>query len=68
MSDVAIEVEEITLKGCCGTICKQIPQYRKVKDIIINKKQSFKVSYNQYYIQMGAEFNISLECTFIKII
>jgi hypothetical protein len=61
ISDVQVEVEEITIKGCCGTICKQIPRYRKVKDIIINKKKSFKVSYNQYYIQMGVEFNISLE-------
>jgi hypothetical protein len=59
--DVWLEVEEITLKGCCGTIYKQIQQYWKVKNIIINKKQSFEVSYNQYYVQMGVEFNISLE-------
>jgi hypothetical protein len=56
-----VEVEEITMKGFCGTVCKKIPRYRKVKDIIINKKQSFEVSYKQYYIQMGMEFNISLE-------
>jgi hypothetical protein len=31
---------------------QKIPQYKKVKDIIINKKQSLEVSYNQYYIQM----------------
>jgi hypothetical protein len=61
ISDVGIEVEEITQKGCCGTIRKRIPRYRKVKDIIINKKQSFIVSYNQYYIQMNIKFNISLE-------
>jgi hypothetical protein len=60
-ADVQVEVEEITIKGFCGTVCKKIPRYRKVKNIIINKKQSFEVSYNQYYIQMGMEFNISLE-------
>jgi hypothetical protein len=58
---VQIEVEEITMKGFCGTVCKKIQRYWKVKDIIINKNQSFEVSYNQYYIQMGIEFNISLE-------
>jgi hypothetical protein len=47
-TDVQIEVEEITMKGFSGTICKSIPRYRKVKDIIINKKQSFEVSYNQH--------------------
>jgi hypothetical protein len=56
-----VEVEEITMKGFCGTVCKKNSCYRKVKDIIINKKQSFEVSHNQYYIQMGMEFNISLE-------
>jgi hypothetical protein len=45
-ADVVVEVEEITMKGFCGTVCKKIPHYRKVKDIIINKKQSFEVSYN----------------------
>jgi hypothetical protein len=60
-ADVAVEVEEITMKGFCGTVCKKIPRYRKIKDIIINKKQSFEVSYNQYYVQVGMEFNISLE-------
>jgi hypothetical protein len=61
ISDAGIEVEEITMKGFCGTVCKKIPRYRKVKDIIINKKQSSEVSCNQYYIQMRMEFNISLE-------
>jgi hypothetical protein len=41
-TDVQVEVEEITMKGFCGTVCKKIPRYRKFKDIIINKKQSFK--------------------------
>jgi hypothetical protein len=51
--DVGIEVEEITQKGCCGNICKRIKTYRKVEYIIFNKKKSFIVSYNQYYIHMG---------------
>jgi hypothetical protein len=59
-ADIQVEVKEITMKGFCGTVCKKIPRYWKIKDIII-KKQSFKVSYNQYYIQMCMEFNISLE-------
>jgi Ser-tRNA(Ala) deacylase AlaX len=58
---VSIEVEEIEIKNCCGTICKNLPRYRKIKHIIINNKQTFQVSHNQYYIQMGVEFNISLE-------
>jgi hypothetical protein len=58
-ADVQVDVEEITMKGFCGTVCRKIPRYQKIKDIIFNKKQSFEVSYNQYYIQM--EFNISLE-------
>jgi hypothetical protein len=60
-ADVQVEVEKITMKGFCGTICKKILRYRKVKNIIINKKQWFDVCYNQYYIQMGMDFNISLE-------
>jgi hypothetical protein len=37
-ADVQIEVEEITMKGFCGTVCKKTPRYRQIKDIIINKK------------------------------
>jgi hypothetical protein len=59
--NIDIVVEEFEVKGCCGMFCKALPRYRKINDIIINKKQSFKVVYNQYYIQMGTEFNISLE-------
>jgi hypothetical protein len=58
---VNIEVEEIEIKNWCGTICKNLPRYRKIKHIIINNKQTFQVSHNQFYIQMGIEFNISLE-------
>jgi hypothetical protein len=61
VSEVIINVEEITTKNCCGEICKRLPRYRKLDDIIINKKQSFKVSYKQYYIQLQTEFNISLD-------
>jgi hypothetical protein len=61
ISNIYIDVEELTTTNCCGEICKRLPRYRKIKEIIINKKQTFQVSYNQYYIQMGTEFNISLE-------
>jgi hypothetical protein len=60
-SNVCVEVEDVELKGCCAKVCKHLPRYRKIKDIIIDKKQSFKVAYNQFYIQIGTEFNISLE-------
>jgi hypothetical protein len=58
---VNIEVEEIKIKNCLGTIYKKLPRYREIKQIIINNKQTFPVSHNQFYIQMGIEFNISLE-------
>jgi hypothetical protein len=58
---IDILVEEISSSGCCGKICRQLPRYRKINDIIIDKKQSFKVSYNQFYIQLQTEFNISLD-------
>jgi hypothetical protein len=61
VSDIFIEVEEISVKNCCGEICKKLPRYRKINEILINKKQSFKISYNQYYVQLQTEFNISLE-------
>jgi hypothetical protein len=60
-SNIEIYVEEINISNCCGKICSHIPRYRKISEIIINKKQSFKVSHNQYYIQMQTEFNISLD-------
>jgi hypothetical protein len=59
--NIDIVVEEFDVKNCCGMLCKVLPRYRKISDIIINKKQSFKVVFNQYFIQMGTEFNISLE-------
>jgi hypothetical protein len=60
-SNITIEVEEISTANCCGKICSHLPRYRKISEIIIDKKQSFKVSHNQYYIQMQTEFNISLD-------
>jgi hypothetical protein len=58
---VNIEVEQIKIKNCCGTIRKNLLRYRKIKQIVINNKQTFQVSHNQFYIQMGIEFNISLD-------
>jgi hypothetical protein len=37
-ADVLVEIKEITMKGFCGTVRKKISRYRKIKDIIINKK------------------------------
>jgi hypothetical protein len=61
IEDIYIELEEVEIKSCCGNICKRFPRYRKINDIIINKKQSFKINYNQYYIQLGTQYNISLD-------
>jgi hypothetical protein len=60
-SNISIEIDEITISGCCGKLCSKLPRYRKIKDIIINNKSSFRISHNQYYTQMMTEFNISLE-------
>jgi hypothetical protein len=60
-SNVDIDIEELKITNCCGKICSKLPRYRKISDIIINKKQSFKISHNQYFIQMQTEFNISLD-------
>jgi hypothetical protein len=57
---IQIDVEEISTTGC-GKICKHLPRYRKISDIIIDKKQSFKVSHNQFWVQLQPEFNLSLE-------
>jgi hypothetical protein len=61
IEDIFIELEEVEIKSCCGNICRRFPRYRKINDIIINKKQSFKINYNQYYIQLGTQYNISLD-------
>jgi hypothetical protein len=61
IEDVLIQVEEIAVKNCCGEICKRLPRYRKIDDIIIKNKQSFRVSHNQYYVQLQTQFNISLD-------
>jgi hypothetical protein len=58
---ITVELEEITSNNCCGKFCKHLHRYRKIKDIIIDKKQSFKINYNQFYIQLQTEYNISLE-------
>jgi hypothetical protein len=41
-TNVVVEVEEITMKEFCKTVCKKIPRYKKVKDIIINKNNHLK--------------------------
>jgi hypothetical protein len=58
---VNVQVEEIKTTNCCGKVCKLLPKYRKINDIIIDNKQSFRVSHNSYYIQLQTEYNISLD-------
>jgi hypothetical protein len=59
-SKVMLEVEELQVK-CCSKFCSMLPRYRKINDIIINNKESFKISYNQFYIQLQTVYNISLD-------
>jgi hypothetical protein len=59
-SKVMIEVEELEVK-CCAKFCSMLPRYRKINDILINNQLSFKVSYNQIYVQLQTVYNISLE-------
>jgi hypothetical protein len=61
LNEVTIETEELTVKNCCKKISKQLPRYRKIEDILIKDKNSFKVLYNQYYVQLQTQFNISLD-------
>jgi hypothetical protein len=68
---ITVELEEISANNCFGKVCncfaigdyvnKHLPRYRKINDIIIDKKQSFKIYYNQFYVQLQTEYNISLE-------
>jgi hypothetical protein len=60
-SDFRVDVEDIEAKNCCGKICSKLPRYRRINDIIIKNKSSFKITYNQYYVQMMTEYNISLD-------
>jgi hypothetical protein len=59
--NIDIEVEEIQTKTGCGKICSKLPSYRRIEDIIIDKKKSFEINHNQYYVQMSTEFNIRLD-------
>jgi hypothetical protein len=45
-------------KCCC---LDKLPIYKKITSIIIDNKQEFKIFYNQFWIQMQTEFNISLD-------
>jgi hypothetical protein len=60
-SNITIEYDDMLKNiGCCGKICKKIPLFKKINDIIINNRQSFLISYNTIAIQLQTEFNISL--------
>jgi hypothetical protein len=61
VSKIDIEYEDmIKSAGCCGSICKRIPLFKKITDIYINNKQSFSVGYNSIAIQLQNSFNVSL--------
>jgi hypothetical protein len=70
-SKVMIEVEELEVKCCAkfgacasrgkASFCSMLPRYRKINDILINNQMSFKVSYNQFYVQLQTVYNISLD-------
>jgi hypothetical protein len=58
---IQVEYEDILKNvGCCGKICKRIPLFKKITDIIINNRQSFLITYNTIAVQLQTEFNISL--------
>jgi hypothetical protein len=61
-SRIQITTEPITIPGCKFlSCCTKLPLYNKVDEIIIDKKQTFKVVYNTFCTQMTVEFNISLD-------
>ena len=57
---IEIEYEDMIKSGCCGKICKRVPLFKKVTDIIINGKQRFTVSYDSIAVQLQNTFNVSL--------
>lgn len=61
-SRINITTSVATIVGCKFlSCCAKLPLYRKVDEIIIDKKYSFKGRYDQYYTQMNNNFNISLD-------
>jgi hypothetical protein len=59
-SKITITYEDIITSKCCGTVCKRLPLFMKITDIIVDNKQSFLISYNSFAIQLKNEYNVSL--------
>jgi hypothetical protein len=60
VSRIKIDYELPDQFKTCGC-CSKLPVYRKITSIIIDKKNSFKIKYKSFYVQMQTEFNISLD-------
>jgi hypothetical protein len=64
VSRIKIDYELPDQFKACGC-CSKLPIYRKITSIIIDNKNSFKIRYQSFYVQMQTEFNISLGCVLI---
>jgi hypothetical protein len=60
VSRIKIDTELPDQFKACGCFSK-LPMYRKITSIIIDNKNSFKIKYELFYVQMKTEFNISLD-------
>jgi hypothetical protein len=60
VSRIKIDYELPDQFKVCGC-CTKLPVYRKITSIIIDNKNSFKIKYESFYVQMQTEFNISLD-------
>jgi hypothetical protein len=59
VSRIKIDYELPDQFKACGCFSK-LPIYRKITSIIIDNKNSFKIKYESFYVQMQTEFNILL--------
>jgi hypothetical protein len=60
VSKINIEYEDMFKSSCCGGALKRVPLFKKITDILIDNKTSFKISYNSYAVQLQTEYNVSL--------
>jgi hypothetical protein len=58
-SRVTIVYEPVIKSNCCCGISKFL--FNSITDILIDKKESFKVIYNTFYVQMQETLKISLD-------
>jgi hypothetical protein len=60
VSRIKIDTELPDQFKACGC-CTKLPVYRKITSIIIDNKNSFKIKYELFYVQMQTKFKISLD-------